>query len=80
MITVRVKLFGTLRRARPDVPSGQAFSVLLANGATVGDLIDELGLPEEQVKLVFVKGRTRGREYVLTDGDDVGIFPPVGGG
>jgi molybdopterin synthase sulfur carrier subunit len=80
MITVHVKLFATLRRARPDVASGQPFSVALAGGATIADLIHELGLPEEEVKLVFVKGRTRGREYVLIDGDDVGIFPPVGGG
>lgn len=80
MITVHVKLFATLRRVRPDVPLGQPFPMTLAKGATVADLIEELGLPEEEVKLIFVNAHFREREHVLSEGDEIGIFPPVGGG
>jgi molybdopterin synthase sulfur carrier subunit len=80
MITVDVKLFATLRRARPDVPLGQPFPVALAEAATVADLINELGLPEEEVKLMFVNGRSCELDHVLSEGDEIGIFPPVGGG
>lgn len=80
MITVHVKLFATLRRARPDVPLGQPFDLALPKGATVTDLIRELELPDKEVKLIFVNALFRDRDYVLSDGDEVGIFPPVGGG
>ena len=80
MITVYVKLFATLRHLRPGLGIGEAFPVELPEGATVGDLVRELELPKDQVKLVFVNGLIRELDHVLADGDEVGIFPPVGGG
>lgn len=80
MIAVRVKLFATLRRTRPGLGIGEAFPVEAPAETTVGRLIERLGLPQEQVKLVFVNGIARDRDHVLADGDVVGIFPPVGGG
>jgi molybdopterin converting factor small subunit len=80
MMTVHVKLFATLRRYRPGLGIGEAFPVKLPAGATVGDLLRELGLPEKEVKVVFVNALFRERDYALADGDEVGIFPPVGGG
>lgn len=80
MITVEVKLFATLRRQFPDLGVGEAMSVELPEDATVGELVRELELPEDQVKVVFVNSTVRKEDYVLTDGDEVGIFPPVGGG
>ncbi len=82
MITVQVKLFATLRnRAGPTgLGIGQAFPVELPEGATAGHLVDHLGLPPEEVKILFVNGLTRTLDHVLADGDELGIFPPVGGG
>jgi sulfur-carrier protein len=80
MITVYAKLFATLRNYRPGLGLGEAFPVELPDGATVGQLIRLLGLPEGEVKMIFVNGIVRDREHVLADGDELGIFPPVGGG
>jgi len=80
MIEVEVKLFATLRRQFPDLKVGEAMSVELPDDATVSQLVKELALPEEQVKVVFVNNTIRKEDYGLTDGDTVGIFPPVGGG
>jgi molybdopterin synthase sulfur carrier subunit len=80
MITVHVKLFATLRQYRPGLGLGEAFPVELPEGATVGDLLHELGLPDDEVKIVFVNALFRDRTHVLADGDELGIFPPVGGG
>ena len=80
MITVHVKLFATLRHYRPGLGIGEAFPVELPEGATVGDLVRQLGLPEEEVKIVFVNALFRDLDHVLADGDELGIFPPVGGG
>ena len=80
IMTVYVKLFATLRRYRPGLGIGEAFAVELPPGATVGDLLRELGLPEQEVKVVFVNALHREPDHPLADGDQVGIFPPVGGG
>jgi molybdopterin converting factor small subunit len=80
MITVQVKLFATLRRQVPELEIGEAMAIELPDDATVGDLLDELDLPEEQVKVVFVNAVVRKEAHPLSDRDDIGIFPPVGGG
>ncbi len=80
MTTVRVKLFATLVDYRPGLKAGQVATIDLPDGAAVADLIRALGVPEPQVKLVFVNGIIRGRDHALGEGDEVGIFPPVGGG
>jgi molybdopterin converting factor small subunit len=80
MITVHVKLFATLRQYRPGLGMGEAFPVELSHGATIGDLIQTLRLPDQEIKIVFVNGLFRERTDSLADGDEVGIFPPVGGG
>ncbi len=80
MITVHVKLFATLRQYRPGLGLGEAFPVELPARATVGDLVQKLGLPGDEVKIVFVNGLFRELNHVLADGDELGIFPPVGGG
>jgi molybdopterin synthase sulfur carrier subunit len=80
MITVHVKLFATLREYRPGLGIGEAFPVELPEGATVGDLVRHLGLPEKEIKIVFVNALVRELDHVLADGDELGMFPPVGGG
>ncbi len=80
MITVHTKLFATLRRHYPHLGIGESMPVELPEGATVGQLLNHLRLPADQVKIVFVNSIVRREEYALNDGDEVGVFPPVGGG
>jgi len=80
MITVHVKLFATLRQHRPGLGIGEAFAVELPEGTTVLGLIRHLELPEDQVKIVFVNALFRPMDHILADGDELGIFPAVGGG
>lgn len=80
MIRVKVKPFATLRRYFPHLGVGEALEVELPNGATVGQLMNHLGLPADQVRVVFVNGVSRDENHPLADGDEVGVFPPVGGG
>ena len=77
---VDVKLFATLRRHYPHLRVGEPMPVELPEGATVGALVEQLRLPANQVKVMFVNAVVRTKEYTLKDGDEVGIFPPVGGG
>lgn len=80
MITVHVRLFATLRRHFPNLKIGEAMPVELPDGTTVGQLIEHLGVPFQEVKTVFVNNIIRDHESPLSSGDEVGIFPPIGGG
>ena len=77
---VRVKLFATLKRHYEDAELRIPFEVELPAGAAVVDLVSRLNLPRAQVKVVFVNGRARPMDWPLETDDEVGIFPPVGGG
>lgn len=76
MIHINLKLFATLTRYIPDSPDH--FEV--GSGTDLQQLVARLGIPLEETKLIFVNGIRREIDYRLTDGDRVGIFPPVGGG
>ena len=52
----------------------------LPAGTTVQGLLRHLDLPEEEVKIVFVNALFRKMDHILADGDELGIFPAVGGG
>jgi sulfur carrier protein ThiS len=86
---IQAKLFATLIRFVPDeirerypesARAGTPMSIELPEGSTLADLVGHLGLPPEKVRVIFVNGRVRQRDHVLVAGDEVGIFPPVGGG
>jgi len=77
---VYVKLYATLTRHRPNTKGGEPFEVELPEGSTLGDLYRHLGVPQEEVKTAFVNGRAEGPRYTIQAGDEIGIFPPIGGG
>jgi len=76
---VQVKLFARFREVLPPQARGQA-TVDLPDGATVGHLLDQLGIVQP-VRLVSINHQPetdRGR--LLRDGDQVSVFPFVSGG
>jgi molybdopterin synthase sulfur carrier subunit len=77
---VIVKLFASLTRFSSSVQSGAPFELDLPASATVHDLVDQLGIPSEETKISFVNGLIRDLDWVLEPDDEVGIFPPIGGG
>ena len=79
-IQIHVKVFATLARHLPAATPGSAIEITVPEGTTVASLMEQLRLPTGEVKVVFVNGRARPMDWPLEAGDEVGIFPPVGGG
>jgi len=73
---IELNCYATLAPMTP----GNAAAFPIKTGETVTALIDRLGIPRDEIKIVFVNGVTVALDKVLADGDRVGIFPPVGGG
>ncbi len=72
---VTVKLFASLREGRFDAETRS-----LPEGATPGAVIEALGLPEDQVAVLFINSRHAEKDSPLSSGDVLALFPPVGGG
>ena len=77
---VHVKLFATLSRFSPGGLPGTPFEAEVPEGATLRDLADQLKIPLEETRITFVNGIIQPMDWALHPGDQVGIFPPIGGG
>ena len=75
-----VRLFAHLVQYRPSASSGRSFTLEIPEGSDISTLIRQLGIPEEEVKTVFVNHIISPPDTVLEEGDEVGIFSPIGGG
>jgi len=72
---VTVKLFASLRCL------GQDEQVLeLPDRTTIDDVVRILKIPGTIRLLKIVNGEHRPADYVLKDGDDLALFPPIAGG
>jgi sulfur carrier protein ThiS len=76
---VQVKLFSLLRKHLPEEAKGEA-TIELPEGATVDDLVEQLGIVR-RIKILTINGeRETDRYRLLQEGDSVRIFPFVVGG
>jgi molybdopterin synthase catalytic subunit/molybdopterin converting factor small subunit len=76
-VKVSVRLFAALR----ERAGSASLDVLLADGATVGDVWAPLGLGDEPPGLLYAVNRSFAeRSEPLSDGDEIAVIPPVSGG
>lgn len=73
---IDLKLFASLSNFMPA--SGGEYPI--SPGTTVHMLLEQLGVAENEVKLIFINGKKGDVTSALQGGERVGIFPPVGGG
>ena len=73
---IQLKLFATLHEFEP--PSSDNYSI--EPGMSVRELLEQLDLPPEKARLIFINGIKADLTATLQGGERVGIFPPVGGG
>ncbi len=73
---IDLKLYATLNKFSPSSPEQYP----VKPGTTILSLIEKLGIPANQAKLIFINGVKSELTTSLHGGERVGIFPPVGGG
>ena len=80
---IEVKLYGTLRRYRPQDTGGaphHPFFVSLIESTTIEQLVVFLSIPNGYVNAAALNNESVEITAVLKDGDKVGLFPPSAGG
>lgn len=73
---IRLELLATLKRYLP----GGYERYPIPPGISVRTLIEELGIPEYEVNLIFLNGEKANLDSSLSGGERVALFPPLGGG
>ena len=77
---VQVTLSRALLDRYPETDSGDTGSILLPDGAKVGDLLRKLHLSKPGEAVAVRDGKVQQPDSLLNDGDHVLILPPVEGG
>jgi len=72
---VTIKLFANFRNNRFNKEVRT-----ITPGVTVGAIVSELALTEEEVGVILINGRHSNLDQPLTEGDILSLFPLVGGG
>ena len=72
---IKVKLFASFRVGRFAVETRQ-----YPPGTQIAAVIRELQIPEEQIGMIMLNHRHAEPDQQLNDGDNLSLFPLVGGG
>ena len=74
---VKLNVYAGLRAC---VGGQGSLEVEVRPGETVGQLLDRLAIPRNQTRILFVNHRHADWDQPLADGEQVGVFPAIGGG
>ena len=72
---ITIKLFANFRNNRFNKKVRT-----IAPGTTVGAIVTELAITEDEVGVILINGRHGGLDHGLAEGDILSLFPLVGGG
>lgn len=77
-MSIRVKLVGLLKEYALQ---GDNVNLERGGGRTVAEVMADLGIPASSVSIMLVNGRhVKDQNYVLEEGDELTLLPPIGGG
>jgi sulfur-carrier protein len=79
-MAIDLMLSSALRPYVPDYDPLKGMQIEAKPDLTVLALMESLGIPAKEVKIVMLNGRSAPKDSPLNDGDRLGLFPAVGGG
>ena len=77
---IEFKLYASLACHMPEKADGNPNVMEVTEGMTIGEVLEQLKVPIDVVRVIFLNGIHAKGDEVLKEGDRVGVFPPVGGG
>ncbi len=81
-MNITVRLFAGLKCGNKELEyfGLDDFNIELPTRMNLEELLSFLGIPAEMAKIVLVNGLFQPLTYILSEGDELSVFPPVGGG
>ncbi len=56
------------------------FRLMLKHAMNLKEFLNHIGISVQLAKIVLVNGLFKPLTYVVKDGDEIAVFPPLGGG
>lgn len=78
VIRIEVEMLGHLRKYLAQGNQKATFDV--PEGATVGDLLAQLGIQNDEAWNVSIEGKLVDQNHRLKEGTRILVFPPIAGG
>jgi len=79
-IQIKIKLFYDFAHYLPRGSQKKQAVITTAEGTTVSQLFDHLGLPSQTPKTILVNGVKAYLATPLHNHDSIAVFPPMAGG
>ena len=80
IMKINLNLYASLAEYLPDRARGNPNSLELPEGTTIKQLIEQLHIPLDTPRIIFLNGVHAPLEALLKEGDRLGLFPPLAGG
>jgi molybdopterin converting factor small subunit len=77
---IEIRLFATLASYAGQGGMDADGCLEFDGPAVIRDAVQRIGVPEQDIKLVFLNGVAATLDSAISDKDRVGFFPPIGGG
>jgi molybdopterin converting factor small subunit len=77
MSRVKLNLYATFRAHIAGKPSVE---LEIEPGVTVGEVLDRVGVPRHEARILLVNSRAAALTDKLSGGEQIAVFPAIGGG
>lgn len=79
-MALKLLLAATLRKYLPGYDAASGYALQVEPGTTVREIVQQLNIPEQEVKLIMIDGVGSRWDTALQGEERLALFPPVGGG
>jgi sulfur-carrier protein len=77
---ISLHLYASLGVRLPEHATGNSCIMEIHDGKRVQEVLDEMDIPADYPKIIFLNGRHAQGEEILHEGDRLAVFPPIAGG
>jgi molybdopterin converting factor small subunit len=77
---IEIALYASLSRYLPPSAQNRKAVIDVCDGATAGEVLQQLGIPQDHPNILLLNGKQATGGTALTDGDTLSVFPPLAGG
>ena len=75
MHKVHFRFYEELNDFLPDSKKKNRFEHFYIDRASVKDMVEALGVPHTEIDLILVNGKSVNFKYIVSDGDDISVYP-----
>lgn len=75
MTYIHLRLYASLNRYLPPHRRQVAFRLPIQPGQTLGDVIDQLGVPRDEIALITADGQPVGVSHSAGAGERIALYP-----